>query len=127
LYAQNALKGYSQVQVDAGVESASAHRLVVMLFDGLLERIAQAKGAIQQQDYENKGNKINDAISIVFGLRDSLDATNGGDLAKNLESLYDYVQRMLMQANLKNDEALLDECAQLIINVSSAWREIGRM
>jgi len=125
VYAQNALQGYSRVQVDAGVESASSHRLVLMLFDGLLERIAQARGAIQHREFELKGQKINDAIMIVFGLRDSLDLSQGGDLAQNLEGLYDYVQRMLMQANLKNDEALLGECADLICNVSSAWREIG--
>lgn len=120
-----ALQGYSNVQVNAGVESASSHRLIQMLFDGLLERIAQAKGAIQRNDIEVRGSRISSAISIVLGLQDSLDTDNGGELSYDLDNLYAYIHQTLMRAHQSADEALLDECAQLVINVSSAWREIG--
>ena len=95
-----------------------------MLFDGLLERIAQARGAMQQKNIELKGKKITQAINIVMGLRDSLNIESG-DMAANLDSLYDYIQRTLMQAHVQNDEGLLDECVVLIKEISSAWREIG--
>lgn len=123
---QAALKSYKNVHVDAGVESASSHRLIEMMFDGLLSRLAQAKGAIQQEDMELKGKKITDAISIVLGLRDSLDLETGGDVAANLDNLYDYIQRTLWQANLKNDAALVNECGTLVSQISSAWRKIGK-
>ena len=123
--AQAALKGYASVQVDASVQAASSHRLIQMLYDGLLERIAQAKGAMQQKNIELKGQKINDAGTILLGLRDSLDVANGGEIAENLSNLYDYVQRSLVKAHMKNDEALLDECASLIGGVADAWRQIG--
>lgn len=123
--ARAALQGYSNVQVNAGVEGASSHRLIQMLFDGLLQRIAQAKGAIQRNDIETRGDRISSAISIVLGLQDSLDTEGGGDMALDLDVLYGYVQQTLMKAHQKGDEALLDECAILISNVSSAWREIG--
>lgn len=123
--ASAALQGYNNVQVNAGVEAASSHRLIQMLFDGFLERIAQAKGAIQRNDIETRGNRINSAISIVLGLQDSLDTDSGSELAYDLDVLYAYIQQTLLKAHQKGDEALLDECAQLIINISSAWREIG--
>lgn len=124
--ARAALKSYGAVHVDAGVQGASSHRLIQMLFDGLLERIAQAKGAIQQKNIEMKGRKINDAVSILFGLKDSLDMEQGGDLAGNLYDLYDYIQRLLQQAHLKNDENLLDESGRLVSQVASGWREMGK-
>lgn len=124
--ARAALKSYGQVQVDAGVESASSHRLIEMMFEGLLTRLAQAKGAIQQKDMELKGKKISSAISIVLGLKGSLDLEAGGEVAANLDNLYDYIQRTLWQANMKNDEKLINECGQLISQISSAWRQIGK-
>ena len=120
----SALKSYSQVNVNAGVQDASSHRLISMLFDGLFTRIAQAKGAMQQRDHETKGQRISEAMNILMGLRDSLDLDRGGEIAMNLEALYDYVQRTLMQAHIKNDQKMLDECRDLLRNVSSAWNEI---
>jgi len=121
-----ALKSYNNVQVDAGVESASAHRLIEMMFEGLLTRLAQAKGAIAQGNMELKGKKITDSISIVLGLRDSLDLETGGEMAANLDDLYDYIQRTLWQANLKNDAGLINECGTLVSQISTAWRKIGK-
>lgn len=123
--ARAALQSYGSVKVDAGVQGANAHRLTLMLFDGFLERVAQAKGAIQQRDIELRGKKINDASSILLGLRDSLDLERGGELAQNLDALYDYIQRILLQAHLKADEDLLDECGRLMSQVASGWRDIG--
>lgn len=123
--AQTALSSYRNVQVESGIQDASSHRLIQMLFDGLLARIAQAKGAMQQKNIQLKGERISEAISIVLGLKDSLNLEQGGEVAANLQALYDYVQRTLWQANLRNDQALLDECGRLIGEVSSAWRQIG--
>lgn len=123
---QAALKSYNHVHVNAGVESASSHRLIEMMFEGLLARLAQAKGAMQQKDMELKGQKISSAISIVLGLKDSLDVEKGGEVAVNLDALYDYIQRTLWQANIKNDQSLIDECGQLVSQISSAWREMGK-
>ena len=123
--AQVALKGYSDVKVKAGVAAASPHGLIQMLFDGLLERIAQTKGAIEQNDIELKNRKVNQAVGIILGLRESLNVDTGNDIADSLDNLYDYVQRQLWLAHFKNDASLLDECTRLILEVSTAWREIS--
>lgn len=122
--AQLAIKGYSDVKVNAAIASACPHELIQMLYDGLLERIAQVKGSIEQKNIELKGVKVNQAVSIVLGLRDALDQKQGYELSSHLDGLYDYVMRQLWQAHLKNDPAILDECTYLITQVSEAWRAI---
>lgn len=122
---QAALKSYAKVHYRSNVEIASPHRLVDMLYEGAIERIVQAKGAMQHGQVELKGHKINSAVSIVGGLRESLNADDGGDLAINLDSLYIYIQKILTQAHIKNDEAKLDEAVTLLSDLRTAWKQIG--
>ena len=96
-----------------------------MLFDGLVERITQAKGAMQYKNHELKGKKINSAIAIVSGLRESLDKEQGGELAENLDGLYIYITKILSQGNIENEPKYLDEALELIGNVHSAWKQIA--
>lgn len=120
-----ALKSYAKVQYRSNVEVASPHRLVDMLFEGAIERIVQAKGAMEYGDIELKGRKINSAVSIVGGLRESLNTDAGGDLAMNLDNLYVYIQSTLTAAHIKNDPKKLDEAATLLGDIRSAWIQIG--
>jgi len=123
--AQVALKGYSDVKVKAGVAGATPHGLIQMLFDGLLERIAQLKGAIEQKNIELKHRKVNQATSIILGLREALNVSPGDTLATGLDDLYDYIQRQLWASHVKNNTSILDECTSLIVEISSAWRQIS--
>ncbi len=125
MVASHALNSYAAVQVGAGVEGASSHQLITMLFDGVYERLAQAKGAIQQNDLSLKAKKVSESMKIIMGLRDFLDFEQGGELATNLDALYEYVQRTLMQGHIHNDPAKFDECRTLLGQVSGAWEEIS--
>lgn len=116
-----AMNQYKQVGTQVSADSADPHQLIVMLFDGALERIAIARGAIERKDIEEKGQKIGRVIAIVDGLRASLDKERGGEIAENLDNLYDYIQRRLFEANLTNDLAVLTEVADLLKEVRSAW------
>lgn len=122
--ANAALKNYANVKVNAAIESASSHQLIAMLLDGLLERISQIKGAITQKNIALKGEKVNQATSILFGLRDSLNKDVGGELPERLDSLYEYIQRRIRQAHVENDTSILDECYQLVAEINSGWKEI---
>lgn len=122
----SAVNSYASVKVHSGVESASPHRLIQMLFEGAMERIAQAKGAISQKQFARKGELIGKAVAIVGGLQGSLNDNEGGALAANLDSLYDYIIRRLTQANSENSIEQLDECGRLLGEIKSAWDAIGK-
>lgn len=120
-----AAQNYSSVKVQSGVADASPHRLIQMLFEGALERIAQAKGAMLQNQIARKGELIGKASAIVGGLQGSLNDKEGGELAANLDGLYDYIIRRLSKANFDNDPEILDECGRLLGELKSAWDAIA--
>lgn len=117
---------YHQMGVQTGAATASPHKLIAMLFDGLLDSLAQAQGAIAHGDVPAKCSAITRALRIVDeGLNGVLDMQQGGELAANLRDLYTYVSMRLTQANLRSDPALLDECKRLIEPLREAWNAIG--
>ena len=116
---------YARVGVESGVMSASPHQLIVMLFDGAQAAIRTARLHMQAGNVAEKGKAISKAIDIVNqGLLAALDHERGGELAGRLEQLYDYVARLLLRANLHNDEHSLDEASLLLEQIGSAWRQI---
>lgn len=118
---------YARVGVESAVMSATPHRLIVMLFDGVQASIRAARLHMRNGDVAEKGKAISRAIDIVNqGLLAALDVECGGELAGRLEQVYDYVVRLLLQANLHDDEGRLDEAARLLEDIGSAWREIGQ-
>lgn len=119
------LSQYQQVSNQEAVSGASPYRLIQMLMEGALKRMAEAKGAIQRQDIAAKGQSIGKAISIIGGLRDSLNMDVPGGLSQQLDDLYDYMVNLLIQANLNNDEAAVDEAAKLMVTVKSGWDAIA--
>lgn len=122
---RNALRQYSSVGVRSGVEDASPHRLIQMLLEGALARIAAAIGHLDRGDVAEKGRSIGLAISIIGGLQSSLDTGRGGDVAGNLDRLYEYMARRLLEANAKSDRGALEEVHRLLSEVKGAWDSIG--
>ena len=117
---------YHQVGVQTMVASASAHGLVALLFDGFMAAVHRAKGAMRHGDIAGKGQAIGHAVRIIDeGLKSALDLKAGGKLAADLSDLYAYVCLRLIQANLNNDEAALDECLMLVTPLRDAWQAIG--
>jgi len=121
---RGAINQYEKVKTSAAIEDASPHKLIQMLMEGALEKIAMAKNFIDSGDIPNKGSHISWAISIIDGLKVSLNKDAGGDIAENLEMLYDYMQRRLVEANLHSDKSILDEVAGLLNEIKGAWDAI---
>jgi len=115
------LAAYQNAAAYGGVAAADPHRLIVMLMDGALERIAAARGCIERKDMMEKVRLLNRAVSIVGELRGSLDMRAGGQIAENLASLYDYMGTRLVQANAESSIAMLDEVSKLLGEIRSAW------
>lgn len=116
---------------DYGMGSAASQALVAnkveliqMLFDGLVDSLASAKGHIQHRAIEPKCQALNRASRIVVGLKSALDFTQGGDLARNLDELYDYALRRIIQANLNNDIGAVTEVHELMSEIRQAWKQV---
>jgi len=122
-----ALRAYQKVNSHAQISEASPHRLIQMLYEGGLDRLAQAKGALERGDIPQKCLMLTKAIDIITGLRQGLDEEKAEDPAaiQQLASLYDYMNTQLLQANISNDPEIIDEVARLLITLKSGWDAIA--
>ena len=112
---------YGKVAAESEVAYASPHRLVQMLMEGALDKVATAKGCIERNDLQGKSHQITWAMSIINGLRTSLDMETGGAIAVNLDDLYAYMTRRLIDASTQNDSGALSEVIELLLEVKGAW------
>ncbi|WP_095080156.1 flagellar export chaperone FliS [Pseudomonas sp. Irchel s3h17] len=122
-----ALRAYQKVNSHAQISEASPHRLIQMLFEGGLDRLAQAKGAMGRGDIAQKCLLISKAIDIITGLRQGLDEEKAEDPAaiQQLDSLYEYMNSQLLKANVNSDPEIIDEVVRLLTTLKSGWDEIA--
>jgi len=125
MYNYDALNEYQQNHIQGQVTTSTPHSLVAMLLQGVLDKLAKATGAIQRNDIPARGKAISEGIRIIDNLRASLDVDNGGAIADSLGSLYDYMERRLVQANATADEKIVAEVAMLLDEIKSAWDTIS--
>jgi len=121
---QSALAQYKKINAESAIDGASPHQLIQMLMQGALDRLVQARGALQRKDIPTKGLLLGKSISIISGLQASLDQSKSPEITSNLNSLYDYMQHRLLEANIKNDIGIVDEVVGLLKTIKSAWDQI---
>lgn len=121
-----AVKAVNQYQSadNSSIVYADPHELILRLMNGAIERIAQARGAMQHGNLTQKGEFLGKAISIVGGLEGCLDHSQEGTLSTNLSDLYHYMIISLTQANIEDDIAKLNEISGLLLEIKSAWEQI---
>lgn len=120
-----AASAYRRVAAETRVQGADPHQLVELLFEGLLQAIAGARGAITRGDTAGKGAAIGRAVRIIEeGLKAGLNLREGGEIAANLHNLYGYSIGRLTHANLRNDIAALEEVHGLIEPLAKSWQQI---
>ncbi|AYY08097.1 flagellar export chaperone FliS [Enterobacter cloacae complex sp. S4] len=126
MYSQNGALSYQKVGIESAVMSASPHQLIVLLFDGAMSALVRARLFLDQGDLISKGEALSKAISIIDnGLKAGLDMDAEGELSNNLASLYDYMVRRLLLANMHNDVETIMEVEGLLNNIADAWKQIG--
>jgi len=124
MYGTNGTQAYAQIGVESAVMSASQSQLVTMLFDGALSALIRARLFMQDNQLEGKGLSLSKAITIVEnGLKVGLDEASKDELTQNMLALYAYMVRRLLQANLHNDVAAVEEVEGLLRNIADAWKE----
>lgn len=121
-YPQTArISAYQSVAAHGTSSSADPHQLITLLMDGALDRLASANGCIERGEVVQKAALLQRVGAIIEELRSSLDHSVGGEVAGNLDRLYDYMMRRVLVANLHNETKAIDEVARLLREIRTAW------
>lgn len=123
MYGRN-LKAYNRTKLEAELLVASPYRVTQMLFEGLIERLNQAKGYIESGDNAQKAKFISKAIGIINGLQGSVDPSYDPELGERIIGLYEYMKNRCNDANSNNSVEALDEVIRLITPIKEAWDNI---
>lgn len=105
------------------VNTASPEQIMLMLYDGAIRFVALAMQGIESGDIEKKNNGIQRATAIIMEFRNTLDHEIGGDIAANLDALYDYMIREMLQANIKKDRQKLQNVHTMLSDLRDTWKE----
>lgn len=119
------LAAYRNAAAHGGVAASDPHRLILMLLDGALQRVATARGCMQRGELPSQATAINRAVAIIAELQASLDMQRGGAIAANLGELYDYICRRLLSASSEQRVELLDEAGALLQQIREGWQGIA--
>ena len=122
MYNRN-LKAYKATSITADLAVADPHRVIQLMMQGFLERLAQAKGAIERHDMEAKSIAVSKAQGLLHGLQDALDMSQG-TMAEDLYGLYSYMDERIWDASLARDSTLLDEVMGLMVTIKSGWDQL---
>ena len=126
MYTKTGNNAYSTVSLESEVSGATPHQLIVLLYDGAINAMKRAEIYFQSGNIARRGEMISRAINIIDnGLRMGLDHEKGGQIAEELESLYEYVSRMLLEANLTKSAEKLPHLISLMTEMSETWQSIG--
>lgn len=118
---QQAINAYRSVEKQAEKQEEDPYKIISILINNALEAINIAKITMSQGKIEEKGRFISLAITLIDGLKASLNKEEGGDIADNLDRLYEYMGFKLVEANLHNDVERLDEVSNLLGTIKEGW------
>ncbi len=117
------IKAYTTQNLQAEMAVADPYRVIQLMMQGCIERLAQSKGAIERRDFEGKSVAISKCMALINGLQDSLDFSYG-KIPEDLFALYEYMKQRLLDASRNMDVAPLDEISQLMLTIKSGWDAI---
>jgi flagellar protein FliS len=126
MYTKTGNSAYTAVSLDSEIVGATPHQLIVLLYDGAINAMKRAEIYFQSGNIARRGEMISRAINIIDnGLRAGLDHEKGGKIAEELESLYEYISRTLLEANLNKSGENLPHLISLMTEMSETWQLIA--
>ncbi len=120
-----AVQQYREIDTQSNIAAATPHRLIQLMMERALTKIGMARGHMSRGEVGEKGSNISDAISIISGLQASLNHKADAKISANFDALYSYMMRRLLEANLRDDAAILDEVSGLLHEIKEAWDAIA--
>jgi flagellar protein FliS len=125
MYKSKGIQAYRKDSIKSDLASADPHRVIQLLMQGALEKLALGKGCIERSDWEGKAAALTRASEIINALRDALDRDVNPELVDNLESLYEYMIVRITEASIAKDTSILDQVMGLILQIKGAWDQIS--
>lgn len=116
---------YKSIDLKTRVDAADPHELINLLLQGAKTHLAAAKGNIARKQIQEKGEHLSKALSIISGLKSSLNQEEGGEIAANLLQIYEHIDLLVLKANLYNDEELLTQSISMLNQIHEAWQSIS--
>lgn len=118
------IKTYQNINVESGINASDPHTIISMLFDGILQSVSVAKGAIERKDLATKSIQLNKAMSILRSLQDSLDHDSEPKISDNFNDLYAFCIDRLTEVSVSLDSSIIDEVVDLLKPLAEAWKNI---
>ena len=118
---RGAMNMYQTNRYDTAVDYSDPQQLVYLLFSSLVDSLVNTVRHITEREWRQKSGSITRAQKILYGLKTTLDFENGGEIARNLDALYDYCLRRLSTANACNDLQAVLEVKGLMLEIKEAW------
>lgn len=125
MYKSKGIQAYRKDSIKSDLASADPHRVIQLLMQGALEKLALGKGCIERSDWEGKAAALTRASEIINALRDALDRDVNPELVDNLESLYEYMIVRITEASIAKDTSILDQVMGLLLQIKGAWDQIS--
>lgn len=119
------LNQYKTIDLRTRVDAADPHELISLLFQGAKKHLSSAQGNIARQQLSQKGEHLSRALGIIAGLKTCLNHEEGGEVADNLLKIYEYIEQLILNANLNNDKELLVQANKLLGEIYEAWQAIS--
>ncbi|KZN13482.1 MULTISPECIES: flagellar export chaperone FliS [Marinomonas] len=124
MYKSKGIQAYRKDSLKSDLASADPHRVIQLLMQGALEKLALGKGCIERSDLEGKADALTRAVEIINALRDALDREANPELVDNLESLYEYMTVRITEASVSKDITIIDQVMNLLLQIKGAWDQI---
>jgi flagellar protein FliS len=107
------------------IETAGKLDLILMCYEKAIEMLRQAKVHFEGKEYEKKGRRMQKALEIIHELQSCLNFERGGEVARNLDSLYSYMTRRLIQGDVNKDLGAYDEVIRILSELKEGWEGIA--
>jgi flagellar protein FliS len=124
-YLNESYENYRSIDLEARAAAASPYELVLVLFDGLLDELARARGHIEAKRFEQKGRSLEKCLNILNGLNGALDYENGGEVVQGMARLYDYCIYRLSDVSVSLSLEGLDEVVKLLGILREGWEGVN--
>lgn len=124
MFGINDLSAYKKTSVNAELSVADPYVITKMLYQGIFERLAQAKGAIARGDLAMKANRLSSATAILENLKDTLDFSQSKEIATNLKNIYNYMIHCIADAAIDLNEKPIDDALKVFMPIKEAWDKI---